>query len=74
MARKRVVKRIPKAKSRAVTRAEYNSLVDSLNERGAIINDIQRALQIQFQRIAQIQVELDEVRSAWAKVKPRRTA
>ena len=73
MAHKRV-RRIPKAKSRAVTRAEYNALVDSLNARGILINDIQRALQIQFERIAQIQVELDEVRTAWAKVKPRRTA
>ena len=68
------VRRIPKAKSRAVTRAEYNALVDTLNERGIILNDVQRALQIQFQRIAQIQVELDEVRTAWARLKPKRTA
>ena len=72
-ARKRV-RRIPKAKSRAVSRTEYNALVDILNERGILLNDIQRTLQIQFQRIAQIQVGLDEVRGAWTKVKPRRTA
>jgi hypothetical protein len=67
--RRKPVSRIPKAKSRAVTRAEYNALVDILNERGVILNGVQRALQIQFQRIAQIQVELDEVRNAWAKTK-----
>jgi hypothetical protein len=76
MARKRSkrVRRISKAKSNAVTRADYNALVDTLNERGLILNDVQRALQIQFQRIAQIQVELDEVRSAWSRMKPKRTA
>lgn len=61
LARKRL-RRIPKAKRKDVTRGEYNALVDMLNERGRIIDDVQRALQIQFRRIAQIQAELDELR------------
>lgn len=45
-----------------VTRAEFNKLIDRLNERGAIIDGIQRELDVQFKRIAQIQVELDAIR------------
>jgi len=41
-----------------------------LNLRGQIIEQLQHDLAIQFQRIAQIQVELDEVRVARSKIKP----
>jgi hypothetical protein len=61
----RKVRRIPKAKRRDVTRAEYNSLVDLLNERGQIIAKMRQDLETQFKRIAQMQVQLDEVRAAW---------
>ena len=43
----------------------------TLNERGRIIDGINRTLEIQFQRMAQMQAELDEVRSTWTKMKRR---
>jgi hypothetical protein len=66
------VRRIPKAKRRDVTRAEYNALVDLLNERGQIIAKMRQDLETQFKRIAQMQVQLDELRAAWTNA--RRTA
>jgi hypothetical protein len=68
----RKVRRIPKAKRRDVTRAEYNILVDLLNERGQILAKMREDLETQFKRIAQMQVQLDEVRTAWTT--GRRTA
>jgi hypothetical protein len=50
-----------------VTRAEYNNIIEVLNQRGEIINDLRRELEVQFKRIAQMQSELDEVRRAWVK-------
>jgi hypothetical protein len=61
----RKVRRIPKGKRRDVTRAEYNALVDLLNERGPVIAKLRQDLDTQFKRIAQMQVQLDEVRTAW---------
>ena len=52
-----------------VTRAEYNNIIEVLNQRGEIINDLRRELEVQFKRIAQMQSELDEVRRAWVKTK-----
>ena len=58
-----------------MTRAEFDRVIDSLNERGAIINDIRehverntRELEVQFTRLAQIQVDLDSLKRAFAKV------
>lgn len=65
------VRRIPKTKRSAVTRAEFNALVAVINDRGAAIATIEKTLDIQFQRIAQLQAELDQVRSAW-RARPRR--
>jgi len=62
---------LPKARRTYVTRLEYNSVIDLLNERGRIIDGIHRTLEIQFQRMAQMQAELDEVRSRWTKMKRR---
>jgi hypothetical protein len=64
---RRKVPRIQKAKRLQVTREEYNGLVDLLNERGQIIAKMLQDLDIQFKRIAQLQVQLDEVRAAWTK-------
>ena len=57
-----------------VTRAEYNHIIDVLNERKIIINGFREALErleqtadVQFRRIAQIQADLDDVRKAWQK-------
>ena len=58
-----------------VRRAEYNYIIDVLNERKIILNRLREGLErleqtadIQFKRIAQIQVDLDEVKNAWQKV------
>jgi hypothetical protein len=51
--------------ARAVTRAEFTELRQTLDE-------CWRALDLQFHRIAQIQAELDALRAAW--VKPERSA
>ena len=66
------IRRIPKATWRDITRKEYNALVEILNERGEILSGILKALDVQFQRIAQLQAELDVVRSAWTKNAHRR--
>ena len=71
-ARPRKTPQLPKARRTYVTRLEYNFVIDLLNERGRIIDGIHRTLDIQFQRMAQMQVELDEVRSAWTRTKPKR--
>jgi hypothetical protein len=61
---------LSKAKRTHVSRDEYNYVIDLLNERGRIIDGINRTLEIQFQRMAQMQAELDEVR-AWTRMKFR---
>ena len=55
-----------------VTRAEYNYIIDILNDRGAILNqfrdaihELQRSSDIQLKRIAQIQADFDVIRLAW---------
>jgi hypothetical protein len=53
-----------------VTRAEFDAVISSLNERGEIINEIRRELQTQFTRIAQLQQELDDLKKSDAS-KPR---
>jgi hypothetical protein len=60
-------KRIPLRKRMDVTRAEFNEVIAQLNERGEILNDLRRNQDIQFQRIAQLQAELDLVARAWKK-------
>jgi hypothetical protein len=62
--RVRVAKRIPGAKRAAVTRAEFNRLIALLNERGLILDNLQKNQDIQFQRVAQLQAELDVVKRA----------
>jgi hypothetical protein len=57
------------AKKSAPTRAEFDRLsrdVATLDDRQAAT---QRELAIQFQRIAQLQAELDVIRAAWNKMK-----
>jgi len=62
-------KRIPLGSQVDVTRAEFNRVVEILNERGAILNDLRHNQEIQFRRIAQIQAELDEIKRAWERVR-----
>jgi hypothetical protein len=58
-----------------VTRAEYNRIIDILNERKKILDGLADAItalhhdsDIQFRRIAQIQADLDDAKSAWKKM------
>jgi hypothetical protein len=44
-----------------VTRAEFNRVIDILNERGKVLIALQQNQEIQFKRMAQMQAELDEV-------------
>jgi hypothetical protein len=69
----RALPRIPKSRRGAVTRAELDSVIDILNERGEILlgyraaldeqstrlDQIGRELETQLKRIAQLQAELD---------------
>jgi hypothetical protein len=82
--RRTTARRIPKPREvrrtslnrRDVTRAEYNHIIDVLNERNAILNGLRDGLQrlehasdLQFKRIAQIQADLDAIKGAWHKAK-----
>jgi hypothetical protein len=60
--RLRTLPRIPKSRRMDVTRAEFNHVIDLLNERGQIVDQIRRELDIQFKRIAQMQFELDGIK------------
>jgi hypothetical protein len=59
------VRRIPKGRQLDVRRDEFNKVIDVLNERGEILKNILRTQEIQFQRIAQLQADLDIIRRAW---------
>ena len=60
----RRVTRIPIPKRVDVTRGEFDRVIALLNERGDILNEIRHDLDIQFKRMAQIQVEVDEIQRA----------
>jgi hypothetical protein len=62
--RLRTLPRSPKSRRMDVTRAEFNHVIDLLNERGEIVDQIRRELDIQFKRIAQLQFELDDMKKA----------
>jgi hypothetical protein len=51
-----------------VTRAEFNRIIDLLNERGDILNSLRHNQDIQFRRFAQIQAELDQIKRAWERL------
>jgi hypothetical protein len=61
--RKRIarVPKVSKLQRNDVTREEFNHVIEMLNERGEIINQIRRELELQFRRMAQIQAQLDRV-------------
>ena len=58
----RRAKRIPDGRRSPVSRAEFDRVIEALNEGGEILKDLRQHLDIQFKRIAQIQAELDSVR------------
>jgi hypothetical protein len=60
---------IPKSRRLDVTRGEFNGLIELLNRRSAVINEIgqqveknARNIEVQFTRIAQIQADLDQIK------------
>ena len=67
---RRRVRRIPKGRRMDVRREEFNRLIDMLNERGTLLNKLLQDQQIQFQRMAQMQAELDLVKKAWERLSP----
>jgi hypothetical protein len=64
---RRRVTRIPKGRRIDVRREELDALIDLLNKRGEILNQIIREQEIQFQRIAQMQADLDVLKRTLAK-------
>ena len=45
-----------------VTRAEFDRVIDLLNKRGEVVDQICRDLETQFTRIAQLQAEVDLIK------------
>lgn len=68
-------KHVPRIRRRTlvegVTRAEWDSLLGIFNERSEFMDGLRRDIDIQFKRIAQIQADLDLIKRAWQKRKPR---
>ena len=65
----RPIPRISKSRRFDVSRGEFNHVIDLLNERGKILQEyrmsldqMRRDLDIQFKRIAQLQLELDQIK------------
>jgi len=52
-----------------VTRAEYNRIIETLNERNEILNGLRHNSDVQFQRIAQIQADVDLIKRALERLK-----
>jgi len=61
---RRKVQRLPKGRRASIDRAELNRLIDLLNQRGETLNQVLRDQEIQFQRIAQIQADLDLLKAS----------
>lgn len=60
-------KRIPVSERIDVTRAEFNRAIAQLNERAEIMNDLRHNQEMEFQRLAQLQAEVDLLRRAFEK-------
>jgi len=68
--RTRRARRIPKGQRVDVTRAEFNRVIDILNERGEILNALSHNQDLQFKRIAQLQAEVDAMRRTLGRLEP----
>jgi len=53
--------RIPTRTRSAVTRAEFDRVIQVLNERSNILDDVRHNLDLQFRRIAQMQAQIDHL-------------
>ena len=65
---RRQIARIPKGRRVAVGRQEYNHLIDMLNDRGDALNRILADQRIQFERIAQLQADVDRIKQLLARL------
>jgi hypothetical protein len=61
--------RVPKREPASFA-AEIRDIRATLDHRLTTLEELQRICEIQFQRIAQIQAELDLIKKVWANVKP----
>jgi hypothetical protein len=68
----RKVVRIPRGRGGEISRAEFNALITQLNARGELLEKILHDLEIQFQRIAELQAEVDELRRGFPPKPSRR--
>ena len=68
---RRPVRRIPKGRRASVHRDEFNNLVELLNDRAELLNHVVRDQEIQFQRIAQMQVEIDGMKRSLGRSKQK---
>ena len=59
--------RIPVGSRVDVTRAEFNRVIDLLNARGEILNDLRHNQDVQFRRLAQLQADVDLLERALEK-------
>ncbi len=67
--RVRKARHIPVGKRMDVTRDEFNRVIEMLNERGTIMNDLAHNQEVQFKRLAQLQAELDLIKRAWERLR-----
>ena len=52
-----------------MSRAEFNKVIALLNERGEILNDLGHNQDLQFQRLAQLQADVDLIKRALEKLR-----
>jgi hypothetical protein len=73
-------RRVKRSRQRRVdvTRAEYNAIIDVLNERNVILNALREAIQrlerfdeVQLHRTGEIQMELDALKRTFEKLTGR---
>jgi hypothetical protein len=60
--RLRKLPRIPKGRRVDVRRDEFNNVIDLLNKRGELIDEMRRDLDVQFKRIADLQAQGDRIK------------
>jgi len=61
--------RVPKREPASFA-AEIREIRATLDHRLEVIEELQRICEVQFQRIAQMQAELDVIKKAWVNAKP----
>ena len=69
MKRRRAKHSAPPAMRPSVKQSDFARVLATQREDHAALTRIARELDIQFRRIAQIQVDLDEIKNAWVKLK-----